>query len=137
MTDLPSPPDMGASPVLHPPRRAHWESGPGAAGQGRAQPGESRTLDARGRAITLAHGRMRRSPASGHADPSGAIEHDRPCVQRMGHCASPAMMDRSDQARHNAGPRISIKRFDRSPVNRGVRRHRKHGLHVQGCPRSG
>ena len=31
-----------------------------------------RTLDARGRAITLAHGRMRRFLASGHEDASGA-----------------------------------------------------------------
>ena len=84
---------MGASPDLPLACQRQARGGPGAVCQGRAQPGESRTLDTRSRANTLVHGRMRRVIASGHADPSGArrgaqaahehgLEHLRPVVAK-------------------------------------------------------
>ena len=95
-----------------------------------------RTLDTRSRAHTLPHGRMRRVIASGHADPRGArrgaqavrehgLEHLHPVVAKgpqrgrerlhgVEHGASLAMVDRSDQARQNAGPRISINALKRT-----------------------
>ena len=99
-----------------------------------------RTLDTRGRAITLAHGRMRRFTASGHADPSGVRTHAQPATEHgfehphpvvatglqrgdqrlhsVEHGASLAVMDRSDQARQNAGPRISINALNRTRKQR-------------------
>ena len=93
-----------------------------------------RTLDARGRAITLAHGRMRRGCASGHESQSGARRGTQAAIdhgfERQDQVVPPAlecgekrlrgaehflaMMDRSDQARQNAGPRISIKGLEGS-----------------------
>jgi hypothetical protein len=88
-----------------------------------------RTLEARQLAYTLAHGRMRRVSASGHEDRSGARRHtlaakdnrfdrraklflagrrDQPCLGSVQHSPSFAMVDRSDQARQNAGSHISI-----------------------------
>jgi len=86
-----------------------------------------RTLEARQPAHTLAHGRMRRTLASGHGSQSGAsiaqaatervFEPRDQLVPETGQCSQQrldraehflAMVDRSDQARRNAGPRISI-----------------------------
>jgi hypothetical protein len=101
-----------------------------------------RTLEARQPANTLVHGRMRRVFASGHEDRSGARRRTmrangnrlgrrakrllaacptQPCLRSVQHSPSSAMVDRSDQARRNAGSHIRIKQFQRS-VNSRLRR---------------
>jgi hypothetical protein len=132
---LPSPPDMGASPARRggaAERGAGIVVGPEPWVKGGRSPAQ-RTLEARGRAITLAHGRMRRGCASGHESQSGArrgtqaaidpgFEHQDQVVPLALECGQKrlrgaehflAMVDRSDQAQQNAGPRISIKKVYR------------------------